>query len=329
MTKRLMTALAVVVAFAGFSAIGAQEEKKAPDFSLKDTDGKTVALADYKDKTVVLEWTNRECPIVVRHYKDDAMAKRAKAWMEKGVTWIAIDSTNHAKTDDVAKWRTEHGITYPVAMDQSGETGRAYGAQTTPHMFIVKNGVIVYEGAIDNGAKAQNDVVNYVDKALEEIMAGKPVSEAKTKPYGCSVKYGKAVAKKDAAGASHGKWLTNWDEAAKLAKDSKKPILAEFTGSDWCPPCKKLHAEVFGSEEFAKWAEKNVILLQLDYPKKAEQSDELKKQNAELKKKYGITGYPSVLFLDAAGEEVGERMVGYGGAGAESWLKDAEKAMKK
>ena len=127
--------------------------------------------------------------------------------------------------------------------------------------------------------------------------------------------------------AQEGSWLTDFEVAKATAKKEGKPILADFTGSDWCGWCIRLKGEVFSKEEFQKWAKKNVVLLELDFPRKTEISDELKKQNRGLAKKYGVRGYPTVLFLDAEGEVLGKS--GYLKGGPGPWIAAAEKAIGK
>lgn len=126
--------------------------------------------------------------------------------------------------------------------------------------------------------------------------------------------------------ASAEAWLTSWDKAAAESKKSGRPILMDFTGSDWCIWCQKLKQEVFSTPEFQTWAAKNVVLLELDYPRSTPQSDALKKQNAELAEKYGIEGYPTVIFVDATGKVKGQ--TGYEKGGPAAWIGSAEKLMK-
>lgn len=166
------------------------EEPAAPDFSLKDTDGKEHKLSDLKGKIVVLEWTNKGCPVVRKHYDPGHMQALAKKYMDKGVVWLAIDSTAGAKAADVKAWQGSAKISHPILMDPDGKVGHAYSASTTPHMFIVKDGQILYQGAIDD--RSGKDSGNYVAKALDELLAGKAVSVKSSKPYGCSVKYGRS-----------------------------------------------------------------------------------------------------------------------------------------
>jgi peroxiredoxin len=203
MTLRRTLALAVTAALALAQWSFAQKEqpkdatkdkpaapKAAPDFSLKDLNGKTHALKDLKGKFVVLEWTNKDCPIWLGRMPtlNETYAKYAK----KDIVWLNIDSTATMKEDENLKFMQENKITRPVLVDRDGKVGHAYDARTTPHMFIIdKEGKIAYDGAIDNRA-AGDKAVNYVSKALDELLAGKPVSEPKTNPYGCSVKYAKA-----------------------------------------------------------------------------------------------------------------------------------------
>lgn len=166
--------------------------KPAPAFELKDESGNTHKLSDFKGKVVVLEWTNPDCPYVERHYQADTMQK---TWDKVGgkdkVVWLAVDSSNFVKPEDSAKWKKEEGFEYAVLQDPSGEVGKKYDAKTTPHMFVVDaEGTLQYTGAIDNNprGKAEN-VENYVEQAVTNLLEGKPVEKATTKPYGCSVKY--------------------------------------------------------------------------------------------------------------------------------------------
>jgi len=170
----------------------------APGFTLVDTDGKSHNIEDYtrQGKVVVIEWFNAGCPFVVRHHdKVKTMADTAKKHSDK-VVWLAINSGAPGKQGHGmdAEAKKNWNIPYPILLDESGSVGRLYGAKTTPHMYIVDTkGMLVYAGAIDNdpkGDKPASEKVNYVAQALDEVLAGKPVSQAETKAYGCSVKYG-------------------------------------------------------------------------------------------------------------------------------------------
>ena len=183
--------LAALPAFAA-GAVG----DVAPAFKLKGVDGKTYSLADYKGKVVVLEWVNPNCPFSDRHAREKTMSDLHKKYGE--VVWLGINSTNpdhpnFLKPAEHLAYNQKTGINYPVLYDETGATGHAYDAKTTPHMFIVdEQGKIAYNGAIDDdppGRKARAERVNYVDGGLSSEESGKKVEPAATKPYGCSVKY--------------------------------------------------------------------------------------------------------------------------------------------
>lgn len=176
------------------------EEKKATGvvgspaltFTLEGQNGNKVSLSDSDGKIIVLEWLNPDCPFVKRHYRAGTMTTLAEKYKDKDVVWIAINSTHYMNKEDDKKWIEEYKLFYPILDDSSGKVGKLYGAKTTPHMFIIdKSGTLVYQGAIDDDPKGvkNGNALNYVDKALGEIIAGKPVSMSQTKPYGCSVKY--------------------------------------------------------------------------------------------------------------------------------------------
>lgn len=129
-----------------------------------------------------------------------------------------------------------------------------------------------------------------------------------------------------AISAFAGEWMTDYKAALALSKKTGKPILADFTGSDWCGWCIKLHKEVFDTPEFSKWAKSNVILLELDYPRSKPQSAAIKKQNGELVNKYQIQGYPTILFLNSKGDKLGE--YGYDQGGPSVWTKKASAMFK-
>jgi len=165
----------------------------APAFTLEDQNSKSVSLSDYKGKTVVLEWINKDCPFVVRHHKAKTMETLAQKYKGNDVVWLAINSTHNANNEINKKTVEEFALSYPVLNDSKGDVGHAYDAKTTPHMYIIdKDGKLVYKGAIDSDPSGKDEKrVNHVATALDELLAGKPVSTPETKPYGCSVKYGK------------------------------------------------------------------------------------------------------------------------------------------
>jgi peroxiredoxin len=197
--KQMILSLTALLATSLFAAAQVQSGKPAPDFTVKDIDGKTHNLSDYKGKILVLESYNLDCPFVVNHYKSGAMQELQAKAKEQGAVWLLVNST-HAKnssyrTSAAAKKEiTQQKIAATAWLDDNeGNLGRAYGMRTTPHMFVIDaNGILVYQGAIDDRAADSGDprqARNYVRETLEALAAGKPVEVAQTKPYGCGVKY--------------------------------------------------------------------------------------------------------------------------------------------
>jgi peroxiredoxin len=186
-----LTATLAVASLAAAAGVG----DPAPGFTLADQAGNEVSLSDFEGKIVVLEWLNPDCPFVVRHYKEGTMKGLEDAYDDKGVVWLTVNSTNYMDAEANAAFAEKEGVDWKILVDQDGTVGHAYGAQTTPHMYIIDaKGRIVYAGAIDDdprGSKAASERTNYVAKALDEVLAGTAVSTPETKPYGCSVKYKK------------------------------------------------------------------------------------------------------------------------------------------
>jgi peroxiredoxin len=181
-----------------------KEPNLAAAFTLPNQEGKEVKLSDFKGKIVVLEWMNYDCPFVKAEYKAGVMKQTAEKYAKQGVVWLAINSTNYANAKGDEAFIKEHQLSYPVLLDKDGKVGKLYGAKTTPNMFIIDTqGKIVYRGAIDNaplGKKPEKEAyINYVEKALDELLAGKAISTPQTKPYGCSVKYAEPVKPKPEA----------------------------------------------------------------------------------------------------------------------------------
>ena len=164
------------------------EPKKAPAFTLEDVDGKKVSLSDFAGKTVVLEWGNPHCPPWLRVHKAGTFRALAEKYKDKGVVWLQINSNRQSDREKNRKFAQEEKLTFPYLDDHTQAVAKAYGAQRTPHLFVVdKSGVIVYEGAIDDdppGKKEADKRINYVDQALTELLGGKPVSMPQTKAYG-------------------------------------------------------------------------------------------------------------------------------------------------
>ncbi len=191
------TALAVVTTTASAEAVVGQQ---APRFTLTDSNGRQRSLDEFKGKPVVLEWWNYQCPFVGKHYGSGNMQRLQQEWTGKGVVWLTINSSadglqgyvDGARANSVMK--EAGGSPTAVLLDHDGTVGRAYGAKTTPHMFVIdKDGSVAYAGAIDDTPSTdQSDVAtakNYVSQALAEVAAGRPVTRATSQPYGCSVKY--------------------------------------------------------------------------------------------------------------------------------------------
>jgi peroxiredoxin len=177
-----------------------QVNKAAPDFAAVDSNGKPVKLSDYRGKIVVLEWTNDGCPYVQKHYSSGNMQKLQKDETAKGIVWLTIISSAPGEqgyvegTEANELTKSRGAAPSAVLLDPDGKIGHLYDARTTPHMYIVNGeGTLVYMGGIDNKATTSladlKTAKNYVRAALDEVMAGKPVGDAITRPYGCSVKY--------------------------------------------------------------------------------------------------------------------------------------------
>ena len=173
----------------------------APAFSLTDSNGKTRTLEEFKGKTVVLEWTNAECPFVKKHYGSGNMQAQQKEATTAGVVWLSINSGAPGKQGQLdgaganALIKTSNGAQTAYLLDPEGSTGKAYGAKTTPHMYVIDGqGVLRYMGGIDSIQSADAadipKATQYVKQALAELAGGKSVSVPVSQPYGCSVKYG-------------------------------------------------------------------------------------------------------------------------------------------
>lgn len=168
--------------------------KAAPDFELKAIDGKTYKLSEHEDKIVVLEWFNLHCPFV--RAAAEMMSDTSAKYSKQGVVWLAIDSTHpqardYEKPEAIGKYAEEHDLDYPILKDEDGKVGKMYGAKTTPHIFIINKGKLVYIGGhaeMKGGAKPGDR--NYIAETLDALLAGKDVPQATTPNRGCSVKYG-------------------------------------------------------------------------------------------------------------------------------------------
>ncbi|MDQ3281743.1 MAG: thioredoxin family protein [Acidobacteriota bacterium] len=211
--KRMMTVtslLTLALLLAGGCVVDAAERpapanapaigKAAPEFKAVDTYGKTHSLSQYRGKWVVLEWVNYDCPYVRKHYNSNTMQALQKKYADKGVVWLAIVSSakgnqgNYPNDELNAMTKEKGAAPHALLVDASGEVGHLYDARTTPHMFVINpKGTLVYMGGIDDKPTSRaadlKDARPHVDMALQEAMAGKPVSVPTSQPYGCSVKY--------------------------------------------------------------------------------------------------------------------------------------------
>ena len=197
---KLLAYATLAGAFALATVSAKEVGKAAPDFSVQDVSGKTVSLADYKGKVVVLEWFNPGCPFVKKHYESGNLPKLQEAYKAKDVIWLTVSSAakgkdaylEPSKLSEAAKDAGNKATA--VVLDPDGKFGKAYDAKVTPHMFIInKEGTLAYSGAVDSLATSEQEDVAKADKlfanALDNVLAGKPVENAKNQPYGCGVKY--------------------------------------------------------------------------------------------------------------------------------------------
>ena len=203
--KRILvvTALSATTWLATSAACAADAPKvgqAAPAFTATDMNGTPRSLSEFKGKYVVLEWHNQSCPFVKKHYDSGNMQKLQKELTGKGAVWLSIISSapgaqGYVTAEEEKKYLAEkQAAPTHVLFDPEGTIGHAYGAKTTPHMFVIDDqGVLIYAGAIDDNpssdAAGAATAKNYVRAAYEEASSGKPVSTASTAPYGCGVKY--------------------------------------------------------------------------------------------------------------------------------------------
>jgi peroxiredoxin len=193
LVRRIVVTLWAVALLALWSiTLHADIGRSAPAFRAEDQDGRTVKLSDFTGKIVVLEWLNPECPFVRRHAEAGTMHELARRYREKGVVWLGVNTSKSSDAAANRAWALKNKLDYPILDDASSAIGRAYGAKATPHMFVIDaGGRLAYAGAIDDdrdGEKGEKRV-NYVEQALDELLAGRAVSVPETAAYGCPVKY--------------------------------------------------------------------------------------------------------------------------------------------
>ena len=200
MSHLLRRACAILLLTFPLVAAAVKTGDAAPDFRTTDASGKAETLSQYRGKYVVLEWTNRSCPFTRKHYESGNMQALQKEWTGKGVVWLTVLSSAPGKEGylDAAAENKQieqvHAAPTAALLDPTGQVGKLYEARTTPHMYIIDpSGKLIYQGAIDDrstpDAADVKGAKNYVSEALSESMAGQPVANGTTRPYGCSVKY--------------------------------------------------------------------------------------------------------------------------------------------
>lgn len=200
--RRYLSAFFLAAMLAGTASAAPETGTQAPGFTAMDAiSGKSISLADYKGKIVVLEWNNFDCPFVKKFYGSNVMQELQKTARRGDVVWITVNSSAPGKQGNLAdaaavKAALAERQADPAAylIDADGAIGKAYGASTTPHMFVIaKDGTLAYQGAIDSIADADaasiDKATNYVTAAIDALKAGTPVNPGTTQPYGCSVKY--------------------------------------------------------------------------------------------------------------------------------------------
>jgi peroxiredoxin len=203
----LLSVPALSVMRADSTAAGAALGQEAPDFSLTDTDGKSVKLRDLRGKTVVLEWFNPDCPFIKHAHTKGPLKDFAKRVANDKLVWLTINSNAPNKQGWGAprnkQAKLEYGIANPVLLDETGKVGRAYGAIKTPHVFVIDpKGVLVYRGGVDNApigvvdperphlsSHTKDALESYLEYALSDLAAHRALRLADTPPYGCTVKY--------------------------------------------------------------------------------------------------------------------------------------------
>jgi peroxiredoxin len=200
MIRNISLVFGMLALSAGAALAGVEVGQAAPNFSLPDTNGQSHELSQYKGKWVVLEWYQPDCPFVRKHYGSGNMQALQKEFTAKGVVWLSIDSSapgqeGNYPADKLNQIASSQGAARTaLLLDPDGKVGHAYGAKTTPDMYIINpEGKLVYEGAIDSKPTTVvadlKTATNYVKVALDDSMSGKSVPQTVTRPYGCSVKY--------------------------------------------------------------------------------------------------------------------------------------------
>ena len=194
----LCAAIMVATCAANAGEVAVKSGKPAPEFTVTDLSGQSRQLSEFRGKIVVLEWLNPGCPVVGRHYRSGNMPSTQAVAAADGAVWLQVNSSAMGDLDAAksAEWQKKQNVIATAYIrDQSGKLGRLYGAEMTPHLYVIgKDGTLVYQGAIDDQPNASQantmSARNYVKAALAALKTGKPVETATTQAYGCGVKYG-------------------------------------------------------------------------------------------------------------------------------------------
>lgn len=198
--KKLISSIALACLMPMAVFADAKVGAAAPDFTVSDVSGKSHKLSDFKGKNVVLEWYNKDCPYVRKHYDAGNMQKLQKAYKDQGVVWLTVISSAKGKQgfqenkDAETNMNKEGFQGTALLIDADGKVGKAYGAKTTPHMYLInKEGLLAYNGAIDDNDSSNPASIpkakNYIAAAVDSTLKGEKVAVTSSKPYGCSVKY--------------------------------------------------------------------------------------------------------------------------------------------
>lgn len=169
-------------------AIGSE----VPDFKLSTLDGEEIQLSEYFSGTVILEWVNPDCPSVRRLYEDETMKDLRDQSVPFGMQWFIINSTHYMTPEKAEAWAERMGVDVPILVDRNGIVGKAFGAETTPHLFLIQHGRLLYRGAVDNDPAGENPRAkrhSYIETAIRDVHEKRKIKVPITKPYGCTVKY--------------------------------------------------------------------------------------------------------------------------------------------
>lgn len=199
--KKLMYALTIIASLTSTLALAeAKIGAAAPDFAVTDANGKVHKLGDFKGKNVVLEWYNKDCPYVRKQYDSKNMQKTQGDVTSRGVVWLTVNSSakgkqgNQSPGDTLLNSKSEGSKATAILLDEDGKMGKAYGAKTTPHMYLIDSqGVLRYNGAIDSNDSADKKTIataeNYILAAVNSVLKGEKIAKETSKPYGCGIKY--------------------------------------------------------------------------------------------------------------------------------------------